>query len=534
MVSPIPRLGVLTMRSKARSSSGRLDQAQIGVGVADLRALEEPRPSDHRVGDLQQDEPLLEGAHLERGAHQDGDIAIAPALFPALDILGDQARFRLAIPDAANLDLLAAGRLGPQGLAQPPAVGRDQPGGGGEDVFGGAIVALQPDHPGAGKIALEAQDVVHLRAAPAIDRLIVVADAADILPPLGQQPQPEVLGDIGVLIFVDQQIAETLVIVGQHIRMLGEQGQVVQQQIAEIAGVEDAQPLLIHRIEGHAAIAGEMRAFGRRGLFRRPAPVFPVIDQAGQMLGRPALGVDVFGFEKLLDQALLIVGVDDGVAGLEPHQLGVPAQDLGGDGMEGAQPAQALGRRPDDVGDARAHLPRGLVGEGDGQELPGPSLAGGQDVGQAGGEDPGLAGAGAGQDQNRALGGFDRRALLRIEPLQIVRRAGGRVDAGQIGNAGRGKIGHEAAFGIRSEPKSNTPLARLGEIQRGQATGRGQGRVAAMGVDIENQAGEAEAPGLGASLENLPERRLQGQRGRMAGEGDGAFAQAPQGSSRLA
>src|SRR5690606_23210460 len=52
--------------------------------------------------------------------------------------------------------------------------------GGAEDVGGGAVVALQPDDGGARKILVEAQDVVHLRAAPAIDRLVVVADAADV------------------------------------------------------------------------------------------------------------------------------------------------------------------------------------------------------------------------------------------------------------------------------------------------------------------------------------------------------------------
>jgi hypothetical protein len=57
---------------------------------------------------------------------------------------------------------------------------RDQMRGGGKDMAGGAVVALQPNDPSAGKIVLEAQDVVDLRAAPAIDRLVVIADAADV------------------------------------------------------------------------------------------------------------------------------------------------------------------------------------------------------------------------------------------------------------------------------------------------------------------------------------------------------------------
>jgi len=45
----------------------------------------------------------------------------------------------------------------------------------------------------------------------------------------------------------------------------------------------------------------------------------------------------------------------------------VAAQDLGGDGVERAQPSQILGRAADDLTDTRAHFPGGLVGEGDRQ-----------------------------------------------------------------------------------------------------------------------------------------------------------------------
>ena len=70
--------------------------------------------------------------------------------------------------------------VGAQRLAEPAFVMGDQMRGGGEDVAGGAVIALEPDHRGAGKIVLEAQDVVDLGAAPAVDRLVVVADAADV------------------------------------------------------------------------------------------------------------------------------------------------------------------------------------------------------------------------------------------------------------------------------------------------------------------------------------------------------------------
>ena len=77
VASPRPRFGTLTMRSKARSSAGLVDAAQIGERVADFGALVEARAADHAVGQAERDEAVLELAHLERGAHQDRDLVRA-------------------------------------------------------------------------------------------------------------------------------------------------------------------------------------------------------------------------------------------------------------------------------------------------------------------------------------------------------------------------------------------------------------------------------------------------------------------------
>ena len=61
----------------------------------------------------------------------------------------------------------------------------------------------------------------------------------------------------------------------------------------------------------------------------------------------------------------------------------------------------------------RLHLARRLVGEGDGEDLVRARPAGVQQVGDAGGQRPGLAGAGAGEHQHRAVERLDRRALRR-------------------------------------------------------------------------------------------------------------------------
>ena len=90
---------------------------------------------------------------------------------------------------------------------------------------------------------------------------------------------------------------------------------------------------------------------------------------------RPALVVDILGLQHLLQQADLIVGVENGEVGLQPDEFGVAAQDLGADRVKGAEPLHGLRAVADERLDALAHLARRLVGEGDGEDFIGARLA---------------------------------------------------------------------------------------------------------------------------------------------------------------
>src|ERR1700730_14391385 len=107
-----------------------------------------------------------------------------------LDLLADHAGLLFGVPGRPHRPLLASLAFGAQRLAEPALVVGDEMGSGRQDVAGGAIVALQADHLGAGKILLDTQDVVDLGAAPAIDRLVVVTDAADVLERAGLWKRP--------------------------------------------------------------------------------------------------------------------------------------------------------------------------------------------------------------------------------------------------------------------------------------------------------------------------------------------------------
>ena len=213
-----------------------------------------------------------------------------------------------------------------------------------QDMRCRAVILLELDDRRPGEITVEAQDVRHLGTTPRIDRLIVVADAADILPLLREQPQPEILGTVGILIFVDHHIAEAVLIVGEHVAVGLQDHQHVEQQIAEIAGIHRAQAILILLVEFPATTVGELLPLARIDIGGSQAPVLPAIDQPGELARRPALLVEIGGGKQLLEQAKLIVGVENGEARRQPDQFGVAAQHPRGDRMESAEPGHPLDR----------------------------------------------------------------------------------------------------------------------------------------------------------------------------------------------
>ena len=112
----------------------------------------------------------------------------------------------------------------------------------------------------------------------------------------------------------------------------------MQQQVAKIGGVERAQPVLIGRIERLGLAIGEIRIIRRRHPVRRNAAIFPALDDRHQRRGREAFGVHPLGFHHLLQQAELVVGIEDVEAAGEPDQLRMAAQHAGAERVEGAEP----------------------------------------------------------------------------------------------------------------------------------------------------------------------------------------------------
>ena len=195
----------------------------------------------------------------------------------------------------------------------------------------------------------------------------------------------------------------------------------MQQEIAEIDRIQGPEPFLIGPVQIEGPARGEVGYIAGRHLFRPEPAILPTLDIAKEDASRPALFIDVRGGHNLFQQANLIVGIENGEVGFETGQFGLTPEDAGADRVEGADP-KPFGGLSDQLFDTSAHLPRGPVGESDGEHLAGPRPAGKEDMGEPGGQDAGLAGPGPSQHQHRAFDRLDGITLRRVQRFEIGRR----------------------------------------------------------------------------------------------------------------
>ena len=234
--------------------------------------------------------------------------------------------------------------------------------------------------------------------------------------PAREQAQPEILCDVRVLILVHQNIAEPALVLIEHIVMCLENRHNMQQQIAEIHGVEFQKTLLIHRVELGATIV-ERTCICTWHLFGCQRSVFPAINKARKHTRRPAFIVYAFSAQKLFQEANLIICIKDREIALKPHQFRVSAQQLHTNRMESAKPRHPLDRLTKHTAHAIFHLARSFVGEGDRQNLVGTRFGRVHQMNNARGQCFGFACTRTRQHQNWTVQCFHCFALRGIQPI---------------------------------------------------------------------------------------------------------------------
>ena len=193
---------------------------------------------------------------------------------------------------------------------------------------------------------------------------------------------------------------------------------------------------------------------------------------------------------------------------------GVAAQDADAGGVERRDP-HAAGDRADERLDPLTHLAGRLVGERDGEDLEWRYALLGDQPGDPVGEDPGLARAGAGHDEEGAGGMGDGFGLAGLRPAR--RSAVGRRREGWGGS-----VASSAAVGV----------AGAGVAQRGPSGAVGVGGGGSGGAASGSALGARPAPGPGCtSTEESAEKSNVIARSRLSGGSDAAAAQGSTGGA---
>ena len=109
----------------------------------------------------------------------------------------------------------------------------------------GAVVRLQPHDLGAREVVVEAEDLPDVGAAPAVDRLVVVAHHAHVAVLAADEPHDLVLRVVRVLVLVDQHVAVALAVVLAHRVVVAQQAHRLQQQVVEVERARARQELLV-------------------------------------------------------------------------------------------------------------------------------------------------------------------------------------------------------------------------------------------------------------------------------------------------
>jgi hypothetical protein len=279
-------------------------------------------------------------------------------------------------------------------------------------------VLLERDLARLAEVALELEDVADVGSAEGVDRLVRIADGEDVLVLGREQLQQPVLGVVRVLVLVDQHVAEGLL---PALARLGEALEHLHGQVEQVVEVERARLeelaliKLVHLGDGAVVEGG----YAGHELFRADEPVLGVRDLGVDAARREALGIALQLLEADLDQADLVGLVVDGEAGAVAEARNLRAQDAAAGSVEGHDPG-ALGFAAEQRDEARAHLRRRPVGEGDGQDLVRLDAAGAHQVSDPVGEHPRLARARARDDEQRPFGRHDGVALRLVQLVQVV------------------------------------------------------------------------------------------------------------------
>ena len=364
----------------------RTQDPQVGQRVLDLLPSVEARTADHLVADPVAEAGFLDRPGLRVRPIQDGDVAQVEgpravigasrqrgtaATRQLLDAPGDPLGLLLLVVGLEPIDELAAVVLRPELLVRPSLVPGNDRVRGIEDDLGRAVVLFEFHDRRIRPVALEVENVPDIRAAPAVDRLVVVPDDRQVVVTGGEGLDPEVLRPVRVLVLVDVEVAPTFLVLLEGRRRFLEEPERLEEEVVEVEGIRALERVPIFTRQPRDL---DQRARGdphRRNLGRVHHVVLGAADRTENGLWTCfALGLHALLAQDLLHELVLVVRVVDQEPSIEANRLAIAPEQACTQGMERAG-LDLLARLSNEPDDPLAELSRGPIRERHGQDPPG-------------------------------------------------------------------------------------------------------------------------------------------------------------------
>ncbi len=259
--------------------------AQIGQQIFNFRAREERRAAGDFVRDAVLHQHLFKDPRLVIAAIKDRIVFVIGFINK---VVGDQfpghaLRFMIFIVGGEHFQLSAVSQFGKQTLFKNVRVVGDQNVSGFQNTPGGAIVLLKLDNLQRREVLAEQHQVLWPRAAPRVDRLVIVAYHGKTRPLAHQQLHQLILAGVGILILIHQQVADLILPAFAHLLVALQQQRRQQDQIVKIEDIAGLHMRIVQSIAvGEYAVPFAFRTRG--GLGRGFQIVFPVGDRRDQLL----------------------------------------------------------------------------------------------------------------------------------------------------------------------------------------------------------------------------------------------------------
>ena len=158
--------------------------------------------------------------------------------------------------------MLAPPPQGEERLFLPLFVVADQLRGDREDRAGAAVILFEPYDLDVLKIFFEFKNVADIRPAPAVDRLVGIAGDRQVGKVARKSADDRVLHQVGVLVFVDENVPESGIEPGSNLFVVFQQERRSQKKIVEIDGSGPVKGGLVLGVDFFDGLADQTRFAG--------------------------------------------------------------------------------------------------------------------------------------------------------------------------------------------------------------------------------------------------------------------------------